>query len=134
MVIPAVWIVRSKRHAMLGGDALYFHNQAQAIRSGLGWFISPITYIQNPSVVHPGASHPPLWTFLLFIADSIGLTSYFSQLLLACVLGAAAVAMTGLAAREFAGPRAGSRPPLRRYIRTTGSTTGSGWARPPSYS
>jgi 4-amino-4-deoxy-L-arabinose transferase-like glycosyltransferase len=107
MALPAIWIVRSKRHAILGGDALYFHGQAQAIRSGVGWFIDPITYIQNPSVVHPGASHPPLWTFLLFIADSIGLTSYFSQLLFACVLGAAAVAMTGLAAREFAGPRAG---------------------------
>jgi 4-amino-4-deoxy-L-arabinose transferase-like glycosyltransferase len=107
MVIPGAWILSSKRHAVPGGDALYFHDQAQFIINGVGWFIDPITYVENHHLILPGANHPPLWTIVLLIADALGIRSYFAQLLFACVVGAIAVALTGLAAKEIGGPRAG---------------------------
>jgi 4-amino-4-deoxy-L-arabinose transferase-like glycosyltransferase len=104
-VIPVTWILRSK-HPYGFNDAWYFYYQARFIFSGVGWFVSPFTYIDRHVVV-PGASHPPLWTMMLVFAYAIGLKTYVAQLLGACAVGAAAVFMTGLVAREVAGNRAG---------------------------
>ena len=99
------WILRSK-HPYGFNDAWYFYYQARYIFTGVGWFVSPFIYIDRHVVV-PGASHPPLWTMMLVFAYAIGLKTYLAQLLGACVVGAAAVFMTGLVAREVAGRRAG---------------------------
>jgi 4-amino-4-deoxy-L-arabinose transferase-like glycosyltransferase len=103
--IPVTWILRSE-HPYGINDAWYFYYQARFIFDGMGWFISPFSRIDN-KVILPGASHPPLWTLMLVVANAIGLKSYVSQLLWACAVGAAAVFMTGMAAREVAGRRAG---------------------------
>ena len=105
-VIPVISILRAT-HEYASGDALYFHKQAQLIANGSGWFIDPYTFIHEHQKVLPGAAHPPLWTLLLVVANELGLRSYSSQLLFACVLGGVAVFVTGLAAREAAGTRAG---------------------------
>ncbi len=105
-VIPAIWILRTK-HPLGLNDAFYFSDQAQSIVSGKGWFIEPLVRLHHHNAVLPGAAHPPLWTLTLVVADAIGLRSSTAQLLWACLVGGAAVFMTGLAAREVAGPRAG---------------------------
>ena len=103
--IPVIWILHST-HPYGINDAWYFYYQARFIFDGTGWFISPFSRIDNHLFL-PGASHPPLWTLMLVVADAIGLKSYVSELLWACAVGAVAVFMTGLAAREVAGRRAG---------------------------
>jgi 4-amino-4-deoxy-L-arabinose transferase-like glycosyltransferase len=88
------------------GDAFYFHYQAQLLVDGHGWFVDPFrSYFQVRSV--PSASHAPLWTLVLALADVLGIRSYFAQLFVACAVDAAAVYVTGMAAREAAGRRAG---------------------------
>ena len=104
LVPPVIWICTHTLRA--SGDAWYFHWQASFIANGAGWFISPFPYISHHAVV-PSALHPPLWVLILSFADTIGLTSYPSQLLGASVIGAGAVFVTGLAAREVGGPRVG---------------------------
>jgi 4-amino-4-deoxy-L-arabinose transferase-like glycosyltransferase len=104
-VIPVIWILRSK-HPYGINDAWYFYYQARFIANGGGWFISPFARLDNHLTL-PGASHPPLWTLMLVVANAIDLKSYLSELLWACAVGTAAVVMTGLAAREIAGRRAG---------------------------
>jgi 4-amino-4-deoxy-L-arabinose transferase-like glycosyltransferase len=105
VIAPVVWILVRKRQPT-SGDAFYFHAQASLIANGSGWFISPFPYYYHHAVVQ-SAQHPPLWILTLALADKIGLSSYQSQLLGACLIGAGAVFMTGLVAREVAGPRAG---------------------------
>ncbi len=106
LVPPLVWILTWERHAVPTGDSWYFHWQAALIADGAGWFISPGPYLTHHVVVQ-SALHPPLWVLVLSFADTLGLQSYLSQLLVASVIGAGAVFVTGLAAREVAGPRAG---------------------------
>ena len=106
LIPPLVWIVTRKLHAIPGGDAWYFHWQSALIANGTGWFISPLPYLYHHTIV-PSALHPPLWVLVLAFVDKLGLTSYPAQLFAASVIGAVAVFMTGLAAREVAGPRAG---------------------------
>jgi len=106
LIPPVVWILMRKLHATPSGDAWYFHWQAALIANGSGWFISPLPYLYHQTIV-PSALHPPLWVLVLAFVDKLGLDSYPAQLFAAAVLGAVAVFVTGLAAREVAGPRAG---------------------------
>jgi 4-amino-4-deoxy-L-arabinose transferase-like glycosyltransferase len=106
LIPPVVWILASDLHATPKGDAFYFETQASFIANGSGWFISPFPYLLH-HVVAQSAQHPPLWLLVLAFADTIGLKSFLAHRLFACVLGAAAVFVTGLAGREVAGPRVG---------------------------
>jgi 4-amino-4-deoxy-L-arabinose transferase-like glycosyltransferase len=106
LVPPVIWVLTHELHANPTGDAWYFHWQAALIANGSGWFISPASYLLHHAVVQ-SALHPPLWVLVLSFADTIGLKSYPAQLLAASVIGAGAVFVTGLAAREVAGFRAG---------------------------
>jgi 4-amino-4-deoxy-L-arabinose transferase-like glycosyltransferase len=94
------------RHQVPFDDAFYFHYQAQLLVDGKGWFVDPFRLLFAGTTV-PSAAHPPLWTLLLAFADVLGIRSYLSHLLVACFVDAAAVFMTGLAAREAAGRRVG---------------------------
>ncbi len=105
LVPPVIWILTRKLHSSPTGDAWYFHWQASFIANGTGWFISPGAYLFHHAVVQ-SALHPPFWVLVLAFADKIGLTSYPAQLFGTSVLGAGAVFVTGLAAREVAGKRA----------------------------
>jgi 4-amino-4-deoxy-L-arabinose transferase-like glycosyltransferase len=106
LVPPVAWILTHDLHAAPTGDAFYFQVQASLIANGSGWFISPFPYLLHHAVVQ-SAQHPPLWLLVLAFADTLGLNSFLSHLFFACVLGAVAVFVTGLAGREVAGPRVG---------------------------
>jgi hypothetical protein len=106
MITPAIWILRSK-HPVGFNDAFYFYDQARFIFNGAGWFIQPFAYVLSHQANLPGASHPPLWTLVLVLGDALGLRSYVAQLLWSCLVGGVAIVVTGLAAREIAGPRVG---------------------------
>ena len=104
--ISAVAVALSAPRNVPFGDAFYFHYQAQLLVDGKGWFIDPFRYFFQVQRV-PSASHPPLWTLALALADVVGIRSYLSHLLVACIVDAAAVYMVGMAAGETAGRRAG---------------------------
>ena len=106
LVPSTVWVLTRLRHVIPTGDAFYFHWQATFIADGSGWFIAPYSALFHHMVVQ-SAQHPPLWVLVLALADFVGVNSFLAHLLLTCVLGAAAVFVTGLAAREVAGPRVG---------------------------
>jgi 4-amino-4-deoxy-L-arabinose transferase-like glycosyltransferase len=99
-------MLATELHAKPQGDAFYFQSQASLIANGTGWFLSPFPYILHHAVVQ-SAQHPPVWVLVLAFADTIGIKSFLAHRLLACVIGAAAVFVTGLAGREVAGPRVG---------------------------
>jgi 4-amino-4-deoxy-L-arabinose transferase-like glycosyltransferase len=106
LVPPVAYVLARELHAKPMGDAFYFHVQAAFIANGTGWFIAPFPYLLHHQVVQ-SAQHPPLWILVLAFVDTIGLTSFLSHVLFTCVVGAAAVFVTGMAAREVAGPRVG---------------------------
>ncbi len=106
LVVPVVWILAVNPHLEPTGDAFYFHWQSDLVANGSGWFISPFPYLLHHTVVQ-SAEHPPLWVLVLAFADTLGLKSFLAHRLLTCVVGAAAVFVTGLAGREVAGPRVG---------------------------
>ncbi|MGA2520858.1 MAG: glycosyltransferase family 39 protein [Acidimicrobiales bacterium] len=106
LCIRVTYVLVSKRHAVPAGDAFYFHLQADLLVTGKGWFIDPWAWSLHHAVVQ-SAYHPPLWTLVLALPAALGAQSFLSQLLWSCVVGSAAVAVTGLAARHAAGPRAG---------------------------
>lgn len=106
LIAPVAWILANHPHARPTGDAFYFHWQATFIANGAGWFISPSSYLLHHTALQ-SAEHPPGWVLVLAFANTIGIKSFLSQRLLTCVVGGAAVFVTGLAAREVAGPRVG---------------------------
>ncbi len=106
LCIRVAYVLVSKRHAAATGDAFYFHLQADLLVTGKGWFIDPWAWSVHHTVVQ-SAYHPPLWTLVLALPAALGAQSFLSQLLWSCVVGTAAVAVTGLAGRQVAGPRAG---------------------------
>jgi len=99
------YVFAYRRHAAPTGDAFYFHYQADLLAAGKG-FIDPFSLYWASRVV-PGATHPPLWTLVVALAAALGSTTFLAQLLWSCAIGAASVALVGMAAREVAGPRAG---------------------------
>jgi hypothetical protein len=89
----------------LGFDAAYYHNAANLLASGNG-FVEP-TFLTKFAISTPGADHPPAYIVFLAAISVIGLKSVLVHQLWSCLLGAGAVAMTGLAGCEIAGRRAG---------------------------
>ncbi len=89
----------------LGFDAPYYHNAANLLANGDG-FVEP-TFFTKFAISTPGADHPPAYFVFLAATSVVGLESVLVHQLWSCLLGAGAVAMTGLAGREVAGARAG---------------------------
>jgi len=90
-----------QRHTSATGDAFYYHFQANLLVAGKA-FINPYVLLFYGRSL-PNADHPPMFTLVLALGSSIGLKSYFSQILWTCGIGAIAVFVVGLAAREIAG-------------------------------
>jgi 4-amino-4-deoxy-L-arabinose transferase-like glycosyltransferase len=90
-----------------GGDPAYYHSAANMLVAGLG-FINPyIYYFHNQHTVLPTASWPPLFVFLLAIPAGLGFHGFLASRIFSCIIGAAAILVTGLAGREIAGRRVG---------------------------
>ena len=105
MVLRIGYVFLYRRHAAPTGDAFFYHYQANLLVAGK-WFVNPYQYFYFGHTV-PAADHPPLWTLVLALASLVGVKSFFAQILWSCVVGALAVWLVGLAAREVAGPRTG---------------------------
>ncbi len=95
----------SRRHAEVGGDAFYFHEQANLIADGRG-FIAPLAHVVD-GVDVAAADHPPLYSAYLALWSLVGARSPLWHLVASALLGTAAVVLVMAAGRRLAGPRAG---------------------------
>jgi 4-amino-4-deoxy-L-arabinose transferase-like glycosyltransferase len=90
-----------------GGDPAYYHSAANMLVGGLG-FINPwLYYYHDQHHVVQTASWPPLFVFTEAIPVVFGFHGFLSSRIWSCVIGAAAVTVTGLAGREIGGRRVG---------------------------
>ncbi|HKP90809.1 MAG TPA: glycosyltransferase family 39 protein [Thermoleophilaceae bacterium] len=95
------------------GDDVWYHTMANAIANGHGLRV-PRDYLLGQGALTdysgqsvPTAYHPPLFPALLAIPSKLGLTSYAAHRAVGCAMGAATVAVVGLAGRRLAGDRLG---------------------------
>ena len=90
-----------------GGDAYFYHYGANLLVSGHG-LINPYLYIpHNAHLAVQSASFPPLFIFLVAVPPALGLKTFLVERVWCCVLGAAAIVVSGYTGREIAGRRVG---------------------------
>jgi 4-amino-4-deoxy-L-arabinose transferase-like glycosyltransferase len=87
-------------------DNRWYYRAGRMLADGYG-FGNPFIWEQQHHRYVPSAGHPPLYPMFLAAVNKVGVTTPLGDRLATCVLGALAVLVLGLAAREFAGPRAG---------------------------
>ena len=105
--VPGViWVLVHRRHAKPVGDAFNFYTVGKIIATHNQWFVDPNAYLFHHQAL-ASAQHPPLWSLVLAFFYLIGLEAYPAQLIGACLLGAVAVFLTGLAAEAVGGRRVG---------------------------
>jgi 4-amino-4-deoxy-L-arabinose transferase-like glycosyltransferase len=89
-----------------GGDAGYYHFQANAIAEGL-WFVDPWSWALRKTGVFPGAEHPPLYTLFLAIPSTLGFDTFREHVVAGTILGSLTCGVVGFAGRAVAGRRVG---------------------------
>lgn len=92
------YVLAVRRHTPAWGDAFVYQNAANLLADGKG-FIDPGRY-QFFGITTPSA-YRPLYPLYLSVWSFLGVHSTLGHRLASCVLGAAAVAVVGLAARKF---------------------------------
>jgi 4-amino-4-deoxy-L-arabinose transferase-like glycosyltransferase len=92
-------VVVLSRHEKVGGDGYEWSAQGNLNAAG-HWFVSPTS-------LRPDALRPPGWAMVLTVWAWFGQHSWFSQQILACVIGSATVLLIGVCARRVVGDRAG---------------------------
>lgn len=99
--------VLAVRHLGPGGDAFYYHTEANLLVAGKG-FINPLAYTYSGGhQALPTAQFPPGFVFFLAAASAVGFKSFFAHRVWCCVIGAAGIVVCGLTGREIAGRRVG---------------------------
>jgi len=96
-----VWM----RDVPVQSDGIHYHVGALGLVDGAGW-MNPISVLFGGRPTQD-AVHPPAWQLLLAGSSALGLRSYLSHQMVAAVVGAGTIFMTGLAAREAFGRRVG---------------------------
>jgi hypothetical protein len=99
--------VFGRPHSTAKGDAYYYHTTARLLVEGHG-FISPLPFTSH-HVVLQSAEFPPLFVWLVAVPIAVGFKSFFAERIWCCIIGAAAIAVSGMAGREIGGPRFGPR-------------------------
>jgi 4-amino-4-deoxy-L-arabinose transferase-like glycosyltransferase len=92
-------------HNPPGGDAFYYHYQANAIAGG-HWFIEPYAWKCFGQHIQ-SAAHPPLYPLYLSAFSLVGAASPLWHRLATTLLGAAVVWLIGLTGREMRSERLG---------------------------
>jgi 4-amino-4-deoxy-L-arabinose transferase-like glycosyltransferase len=87
-----------------GGDPYWAFGTAKLLAEGKG-FLNPLAY-HNHEILQT-AGWPPLWTFFLTVPNFLGFHTFYAARIWACIVGAAAIVVCGLAGREIAGRRVG---------------------------
>ena len=100
-----IYVMAWRRHAVVWGDAFYYHHGANLLADGHG-FIEPVDYLLQHIRVE-AADHPPVYLLYLTAFTLVGLRTVTAHLLASCLIGAATIAVTGLAGRAIAGARVG---------------------------
>ena len=90
----------------LGGDAFYYHWQANALAKG-SWFVDPYVWHFLGGRNRPSATHPPLYVSYLAVWSRLGLDTVTWHRVASCFLGIAAVAVIGLVGRKLGGNAVG---------------------------
>jgi 4-amino-4-deoxy-L-arabinose transferase-like glycosyltransferase len=106
LVIRFAYAIAFKWNNPVGGDAAYYHFQANALARGLG-FVDPWSWAWRKTGVFDGAEHPPLYTMFLSIPSLLGFDTVREHLLSGGILGSVAIGAIGFAGRAVAGARAG---------------------------
>ena len=83
------------------GDAMAYHHLANQLADGDG-YIRPFD-LRLFGEVRPTAEYPPLFPALISVAARVGVDTVTGQRIVACLFGAAAVAVIGLLGRRAAG-------------------------------
>jgi 4-amino-4-deoxy-L-arabinose transferase-like glycosyltransferase len=89
----------------LGGDAYFYHWQANALAKG-AWFIDPGPWVID-GIERPSAGHPPMYSIYLALWSALGLDGVTAHRLASSMLGVASIVVVGLLARRIAGDGAG---------------------------
>jgi hypothetical protein len=106
LVLRVVFVVIARGNDFaLRGDDFYYHWQANALADG-HWFVDPLVW-RALGRLDPTAGHPPLYTLYLGVWSWLGAATPLWHRLASCLLGAAMVAVCGLAGRRVAGDRVG---------------------------
>lgn len=104
LAIRVAYVLLARRDIVVGGDAIYYHFGANLLADGHG-FIVPLEYARGLTL--QAADHPPLYLLWLAFPSVFGLDTPVWHMLWSCLIGAATVAVVGLAGREIVGPRVG---------------------------
>ncbi|HEY5012621.1 MAG TPA: hypothetical protein VIK61_07940 [Acidimicrobiia bacterium] len=97
------YVLAARRHTAAWGDSFVYQNAANLLADGKG-FIDPGRY-QFFGVVTPSA-YRPLYPLYLALWSLVDVRSTLGHRLASCLLGAACVAIVGLAGRHFGRTRA----------------------------
>lgn len=89
----------------IGGDAYYYHWQANALAKG-AWFVDPLLWY-NTGRQRPSATHPPFYVIYLSLWSRLGLDSVTWHRFASTFLGIAAVVMIGYLGRRIGGNTVG---------------------------
>jgi 4-amino-4-deoxy-L-arabinose transferase-like glycosyltransferase len=100
------YVLVTKRHADVWGDAFSYHYGANLLADGKG-FVDPLRYEFTGGLLFPSAAHPPLYVSYLATWSLVSLQSALWHRLASCLLGALTVALVGHLGRKLAGDRAG---------------------------
>ncbi len=110
VVVALAWrvayVLVTKRHAAVWGDAFSYHYGANLLADGKG-FIDPLRYEFSGGLRFPSAYHPPLYLVYLAAWSLVGLKSALWHRLVSCLLGAITVGLVGCLGRRLGGDRAG---------------------------
>jgi len=107
LAVRVAFTLVARRDQDLGfSDASYYHLQGRLLANGRG-FLEPFLALDEPPTEAPGGAHPPLYSLYFAFWSAFGLETPLQHRLASCLLGAAAVAVIGLATRRIAGDRAG---------------------------
>jgi 4-amino-4-deoxy-L-arabinose transferase-like glycosyltransferase len=90
----------------LGGDAFFYHWQANALAKG-AWFVDPYVWHFVNGRQRPSATHPPMYVVYLSLWSRLGLDSVTWHRFASCLLGTAAVVVIAIVGRHIAGTTAG---------------------------
>ena len=104
--IQALLIHAVSRRSALPRSGWYDTVQARQLVRGQ-WFIDPVRATSGAHLLVPTATHPPLPTVLLAIADVADATTPTAHMVVLAMLFVAAVVLAGVAVRDLAGERAG---------------------------
>jgi 4-amino-4-deoxy-L-arabinose transferase-like glycosyltransferase len=110
-LVLRLFVVVLSRHERVRGDGYEWSAQGNLNAAG-HWFVSvlPQRVLSSGSIAYnlrPSASRPPGWAIILTVWAWLGQHSWFSQQILACIIGSATVLLIGLCARQLTGDRAG---------------------------